>query len=208
MRQTMPPSTTVRPAFVLVLSVVLSLVLLGTCSVVGHDETASDVDPLLLHQLREGHTILLFRHALTDRSASDLDPTARGTCEQQRNLSTDGIEQAHHIGRRLRALDIPVGRTFASPFCRTVDTAEAMTGEATTTDAFLSLTAALDAAGADAITEAGRALIAEQLQSPDVTVVVTHTQNIEALAEVTVGEGDAAVVDASGFVGVVHADEW
>ena len=200
----------------MLLCAVLAAPLLAVCSQV-HDEDAggdrpvdadSGVSDEVLEAVGADGTVLLFRHALTDRSASDADPTARGGCDQQRNLSAEGVQQAALVGQRLDALGVEVQDVFASPFCRTVDTAEAMTGEVTTTDAFLSLTAALDAAGADAITEAGRALIAEQLESADVTVVVTHTQNIEALAGVTVGEGDAAVVDAGGLVGVIHADEW
>ena len=210
-----------RPLLLMLLCAVLAAPLLAVCSQV-HDEDAggdrpvdadSGVSEEVLEAVGADGTVLLFRHALTDRSASDADPTARGGCDQQRNLSAEGVQQAALVGQRLDALGVEVQDVFASPFCRTLDTAEAMTGRVEPTDALLSLTAALDQSGQERIVEAGVALIAQQVAADGVTVMVTHTQNIEALTDLTVEEGDAVVLvdDGTGqpvVVDVVPAADW
>ena len=200
-----------RPLWLLAIAAALSITAVLAASLLAGTSTA--VAPDTLDELRDGGDVLLFRHAITDRSNSDLDPTARGTCAQQRNLSPEGVTQARMVGERLRGLGVPLGEAFASPFCRTMETAEGIVGAATPTDALLSLTAALDAAGATAITEAGADLIEAQLGLDDVTVMVTHTQNIEALTGITVEEGDAVVLTRAPdgeveVVDVVPAADW
>lgn len=206
-----------RPLLVMLLCAVLAVPLLAVCSQVHDGDAAAAVDSAVAEDVRDalhdGHAVLLFRHALTDRSVADADPTARGGCDQQRNLSPEGVQQAALIGERLDDLGVEVTAVFASPFCRTVDTAEAMTGRVEATDALLSLTAALDQAGQDRITEAGAALIAQQVAADGVTVMVTHTQNIEALTGRTVEEGEAVVLvdDGTGqpvVLDVVSAADW
>jgi broad specificity phosphatase PhoE len=52
-------------------------------------------------------------------------------CDNQRLLSAQGRADAAAIGERLRALRLPVGEAFASPYCRTMEHARLMLGTVT-----------------------------------------------------------------------------
>lgn len=196
------------------LAVAFGAVVLLLAALAGGDsagaEASVEVAPELLSELADGGEVLLLRHALTDRSQTDADPQARGGCAQQRNLSPEGVAQAERIGAGMRAAGVPVGEVYVSPFCRTRDTGAALGfGAPVDTDALLSLTSAPDQAGAEATTVALRSLVAEVIGSGDTPLLVTHTQNIEALTGLTVEEGDAVVLSADGSIlGVIPASDW
>ncbi|MBA2307712.1 MAG: histidine phosphatase family protein [Pseudonocardiales bacterium] len=86
----------------------------------------------LLTQLRDGGVIVVFRHAATDRSQLDADdrtgpdagPVDFADCSTQRNLTDAGRADARGIGEAFRALQIPVGEVWTSPYCRSRETAE------------------------------------------------------------------------------------
>lgn len=88
------------------------------------------------------------------------------------------------------------------------DTARAIDPAAATSDALLSLTAVRGPDAIERLTREGSDLIAAQLGGDDLAVLVSHTQNIEALTGWLVDEGDAVVLDASGVVGVIAAEDW
>lgn len=92
------------------------------------EPTAEDV--ALVESLREGGYNIYFRHAETEWSQSDhvQKPGDWTSCdpEQARQLSNRGRESARLIGRSIKALGIPVERVLASPYCRTVETAQLM----------------------------------------------------------------------------------
>ncbi len=191
---------------------VVTVLLLALFSVVGHGNgddvraTAGegpDVPP---------GAVLLMRHALTDQTQTDADPQARGGCAQQRNLSAEGVTQAQRIGRGMA--DLPISAVYASPFCRTVDTAEALdVAPVTVEQALISTTSGLDASAQQSIIDAEFGLILRELGGDDVVVMVTHTQNIEVITGMTVGEGDAVVLvpaATGGFTveGVIPATAW
>ena len=81
----------------------------------------------LLAKLRLGGFSIFFRHSLTpnykDPADKDLDVSLPGDCSHQRNLSAEGIAQAHAIGEAFREQEIPIGIVRASPMCRSYDTA-------------------------------------------------------------------------------------
>lgn len=77
----------------------------------------------LLAALRGGGFVLYFRHADTDWKQNDTRGMNLEDCAAQRNLSDRGRENARAIGAAIRALAIPIGSVFASPLCRTVETA-------------------------------------------------------------------------------------
>lgn len=81
--------------------------------------------------LRKGGYVLYFRHTATDFSKNDAAMTSYTDCANQRLLSPEGRRSAQDIGRRIRALKLPVGEVFASPYCRTMDTATLMLTRAT-----------------------------------------------------------------------------
>lgn len=200
-------------AISLALAVLLTAALTTLFSVLDHGgstEAEVRVDASLLDELADGGEVLLFRHALTDRSQSDADPQFRGGCDQQRNLSPDGVAQAQAIGAGIRSAGLPVGEVYTSPFCRTRDTAaEFGFGAPIETDALLSLTATPGADGTTATTAAAVELIESVIGGDDLVLMVTHTQNIEALTSLTVEEGDAVVLSPDGAIlGVIAASDW
>jgi phosphohistidine phosphatase SixA len=84
----------------------------------------------LLSELRQGGYVLYFRHASTDFGQSDERMDSYEDCAHQRKLTEQGRAEARSIGASIRMLRIPFGRVLASPFCRTVDTAQLAFGRA------------------------------------------------------------------------------
>lgn len=85
----------------------------------------------LLAALRRGGYVVYFRHTATDFSKNDAGMTSYADCDNQRLLSPQGRRDAVEIGKRIRALRLPVGEAYASPFCRTMDHARLMLVEVT-----------------------------------------------------------------------------
>jgi phosphohistidine phosphatase SixA len=84
----------------------------------------------LLSELRKGGYILYFRHTSTDFSQNDEKMKSFEDCANQRKLIDKGRAEARAVGAAVRELGIPVERVLASPFCRTVETAQLMFGHA------------------------------------------------------------------------------
>ena len=84
----------------------------------------------LLAALQHGGYVIYFRHAATDFSQNDEKMKRYEDCADQRNLIDRGRADARAAGAAIRALKIPVERVLASPFCRTVETAQLLFGRA------------------------------------------------------------------------------
>ncbi|HEY6721906.1 MAG TPA: histidine phosphatase family protein, partial [Burkholderiales bacterium] len=84
----------------------------------------------LLAELRKGGYVLYFRHAATDFSQNDERMKGFEDCASQRNLIDKGRADARAVGAAIRELRIPVERVLASPFCRTLETAQLIFGRA------------------------------------------------------------------------------
>jgi len=82
----------------------------------------------LLADLRHGGYVLYFRHTATDFSQNDEKMKRYEDCADQRNLIDKGRADARAAGAAIRELGIPIGRVLASPFCRTVETAQLLFG--------------------------------------------------------------------------------
>ncbi len=85
--------------------------------------TWAEPDPALVQRLREGGYVLYMRHASTDMSRNDSGMSSYEDCENQRNLTDKGREEARAIGAHIERLRIPIGDVLASPYCRTMETA-------------------------------------------------------------------------------------
>jgi phosphohistidine phosphatase SixA len=81
--------------------------------------------------LRQGGYVVYFRHTATDFSKNDATMQSYEDCANQRLLSPQGRREARDIGRSINRLKLPVGEVFASPLCRTMDTARLMLGRVT-----------------------------------------------------------------------------
>lgn len=87
--------------------------------------------PALLAALRTGGYVLYLRHTATDFGQSDTQMSDYANCATQRNLTDAGRDEARAIAVALRALRIPIGTVFASPYCRTMETGRLAFGTAT-----------------------------------------------------------------------------
>src|SRR5437763_387827 len=91
---------------------------------------AAQPDAALVQKLRQGGYVLYLRHASTDFSQNDARMTSYEDCTNQRNLTDKGRAEARALGEQLRRLAIPIGPVYASPFCRTMETARLAFGRA------------------------------------------------------------------------------
>jgi phosphohistidine phosphatase SixA len=185
------------------------LLLLASSSVAS---TSSQSQPLegeaLFTALRSGGFVLFFRHARTDFSQTDTAEKDLNDCAKQRNLSAEGRVQSTAIGAAMRQRRISVSRVLASPYCRTRETARL---------AFptLQLEVTNDLVGG--ISERCAACLRTLLSTAPTpgtnTVLVSHQFNFRDVTDLSLEEGEAAVVQplgASGFrvVARVTSDAW
>ena len=146
--------------------------------------------------LRDGD-IVLYRHALAP-GGGDPPGFKLGDCSTQRNLSDEGRQQARQIGDALRQRlgRLPVGAVWASPWCRTQETARLAfpAAEVTSQAAFASFFEQADREAAS-LAE-GRQLLSGW-RGPGVLVVVTHQVNITGLTRIFPSSGEGVVLRIS-----------
>ncbi len=171
----------------------------------------------LVEALRLGGYAVYFRHAATDWSQADHVEQAGDwtSCDpdRMRQLSEAGRASARRVGVAMRALGIPVDRVFASPYCRTVETAEALgLGPVETTDDVIYLRIADRFGGRDAVVARARARLATPPVPGTNDVYVAHGNVAREATPVYPGEGEAAVFrpDGEGFayVGRLPPEAW
>jgi phosphohistidine phosphatase SixA len=167
--------------------------------------------PQLLAALREGGLVLYFRHASTDFGQNDEQMTGYEDCTRQRNLTAAGRDEARRIGADIKRLGIPVGEVMASPFCRTMETAQLIFGRATATQAVRGGPARSETP--DRYAEL-RKLLATSPQPGTDLAIVSHGNPFVAVAGTPyLAEGEAAVIrplGAQGFVVIarITKDAW
>jgi len=86
--------------------------------------------PQLVAELRKGGYVLYLRHTSTDFSRDDAKMSSFEDCANQRPLTDKGRDEARALAGHIKRLGIPIGRVYASPFCRTVETAMLAFGRA------------------------------------------------------------------------------
>ena len=108
-----------RELFVSVL-ILLGITISG--NVVANDE--------LWSTLAEGGKVLIMRHAPVMQGRENGNSLVRDpSCQKERNLSDEGKLKAVLLGKKFKALHIPVSEVRHSPYCRTTDTARLVFGE-------------------------------------------------------------------------------
>lgn len=172
----------------------------------------------LVRALRDGGYNVYFRHAQTDWSQIDIIVKAGDwtNCDPSRvrQLSDAGRQTARAIGEAMRALRIPVGRVLASPYCRTVETAELMgLGQVETTTDVLNMRVADYVGGHDAVVRSARERLATPPAAGTNTVIVAHGNVARAATPVYPGEAEGVVFRPEGndefsFVGRLTPEEW
>lgn len=88
-------------------------------------------DAALVKALRAGGYVIAVRHAKTDMSQKDYIEFDFNDCSKQRNLDEQGRSEARAVGEAVKALRIPISEVYASPYCRTRETAELIFGRYT-----------------------------------------------------------------------------
>jgi hypothetical protein len=107
--------------------------LLGLLVFLGWGLAALAADPQLVEELRKGGYVLYVRHTSTDFSRDDARMASFEDCANQRPLTDKGRDEARAIAGHIKRLGIPIGTVYASPFCRTVETAMLAFGKAAKT---------------------------------------------------------------------------
>ncbi|MBE1876286.1 trypsin-like peptidase domain-containing protein [Myceligenerans pegani] len=211
-----------------VAAVLAAVLLLGACGGPGDDgeprsrsaetggtspespEPAGQGD--LLDRLREGGLTLVIRHAATDRSDPDDAEVDLDDCSTQRNLSDEGRTEAAMIGDGVADLGIPVGAVWASPYCRSRDTAELAFGRAEVVDGLERLYPVRDERADDRLND--RILAEAPRPGEPNLAIVSHGVYPSVLAPgVSIAEGEAAVYARDGddgfdLIGRLGPREW
>ena len=161
----------------------------------------------LVTALREGGLVLYLRHTETTEGGIDSVSTL-GDCSAQRELSEAGRRDAREIGLAFDDLAVPVARVLASPFCRTVETAELAFDEVRTDDALLALASTGQSqAEQDAAKERVRELLADEPPDGENVVLVGHISNVGPVTGTSPEEGGTVVFRPDGDGGFALAAE-
>jgi broad specificity phosphatase PhoE len=142
--------------------------------------------------LRQDGTVLLLRHALAP-GGGDPDTFRLGDCSTQRNLSEAGRQQAQRFGAHWRAQGWRLGGLWASPWCRTLDTARLAFPD-TPVQAQAVMGSFFQQREQEASQTAAARAALQRWQGPGVLVAVTHQVNITALTGVVPGQGEGVVL--------------
>ena len=167
--------------------------------------------PALVAALRGGGYVLYFRHTATDFSQNDEMMTDHEDCAHQRNLIDRGRADARAIGAAVSALRIPIGDVLASPFCRTIETAQLIFGRATASAALRGGPSGTETPGQYA---ALRALLSSTVPRGTNLVLVAHGNPYRAIfGGAYLAEGEVAVIEPRGkdgflVVARVPQEEW
>jgi broad specificity phosphatase PhoE len=149
--------------------------------------------------LREGGAVALLRHAQAP-GTGDPPGFRLGDCSTQRNLSSEGREQARRIGEQFQANHIPIARVLSSAWCRCLETARLAFGDRV--EPLAALNSFFSTQDADeAQTRAVRALVEGWRAQSGVLVLVTHQVNITALTGLYPAEGEVLVLRPSATAG-------
>ena len=172
----------------------------------------------LVAALRDGGYNIYFRHAATDWTQNDQVTQAGDwdSCDpdRMRQLSEAGRQTAAAVGEAFKALQIPVGQVFASPYCRTIETASYMRlGPVQTTTDIMNLRVAEYFGGTSAIAERTRRRLARRPPAGTNTVLAAHGNVLVTATGVYPQEAEAIVFrpadDGSyAFVARIAPRQW
>lgn len=154
----------------------------------------------LSEKLQTSDYVLLMRHTLAPGVGDPAAYTLQD-CKSQRNLSTEGRQQALVVGQWLRKQGVTWAEVHSSAWCRCKDTAELLNfggfKVATPLASFFD-----EMHQAKARTQALEQFIAEKLKTKGdkALILVTHHVNIHAFMGENIASGDMvlAQVDAQG----------
>ena len=158
-------------------------------------QTQADENNVFWQALQSGGKVVLMQHAKLDDQVGDpfsLDPS----CFIERNLSDEGRQQAQAIGQAFRDHQIKIDNVWASPHCRTKDTAQLAFGQYEIKPE-LRLIRALPEDQANQNMANIKRLIADYTGDGNL-ILVTHRPNIGELIHQRVQPGYVAVIEPLG----------
>ncbi len=170
--------------------------------------------------LRKGGYIIYFRHGRTqlDQVGVETGNRAEGKinfarCESQRNLSDEGRAELKAAGEAFRQAAIPVDKTFASPYCRTKETAAYLVaGMAPGAGMGVQdLPLLADFSQGEGRPERLEQLFSQRPAPGKNTLIVAHGMTLRALTGFAIGEGHALVLQPGNFktiVARIAPNEW
>ena len=199
----MPPRASLAPSLLSLLALVIAPAALAQQG----GEPARELPALqLVDEMRAGGRVLFLRHAATDFTENDSRMAGFEDCAHQRNLVDKGRDDARKIGIAIRALGIPIGRVMASPYCRTVETAELAFGRAEKMNEARYATGEGAERYADLRTQLGTR------PAKGNSVIVGHGTPFYALTGVRLVEGEVAVIQPLDgrfeILGRIKPDAW
>ncbi len=167
----------------------------------------------LINNLKKGGYVIYFQHAKTNPMQRDTQPKNMENCETQRNLSTSGRAQAKSIGDVFTAMNIPVFRVYASPYCRTLNTAKIAFGDVTKTYDLKGIKYAERQESERRVNVLINMLSSIPREADKNTILVSHAENIEKATGYSLREGDALVVlplEKDGFkvIALITSGQW
>ncbi len=174
----------------------VALILLSAAQFWAPAVTATDDVWALLKNPR--HVVLL-RHSNAPQGVSDSNlPESNDmdlkNCSIQRNLDQEGRAQAARIGDEFRKRKLSNVRLFSSQYCRALDTARLTKLGPVNQLPLLNQVAYTDLAGMREAGTKGREFIKKSLAAKQLTILVSHVTNIQAIADVKLDSGEMAVV--------------
>lgn len=149
----------------------------------------------LVEALQEGGLVLYLRHTATEEDAPDGVPT--DPCADQRGLTEAGRADARQLGKSVAELGIEAGRVVASPYCRTVETAELAFGRTDTDDALLPIPSGRTPGTGEAKDQL-RELLSTEPADGAITILVGHVSNLRPVADATPEEGGTVIFRPDG----------
>ncbi|MGB1238690.1 MAG: histidine phosphatase family protein [Pseudomonadales bacterium] len=205
------------------MKVLVNCILIGLVYVSGplFAEQSQPLNPqVLVDKVAAGGHIIYFRHAPTVPKSKDNNQKKANKplsvdyfdCSTQRNLSAHGREVAKALRKALARNAIPVDKVYASPYCRTRETAQTIFDDVELDE---NLAFSLSRSPEDSA-RLGRYL-KEKMQNLKLgqgnTVLVGHSSNIrDGLGVWPKPEGTAAVFSRDGqalnFLGMIKPDDW
>ena len=158
---------------------------------------ADDVWALLK---KPGHVVLL-RHSNAPGSQTESNDMNFKDCSIQRNLDAAGKAQAVRIGDAFRKRGIAKLQLIASQYCRAIETAKLTKLGPVSENPVLNLVYVADLVAKNAALKKSVELI-KKIPPNQLTMLVTHVGNIQAIASTSLEFGEMVVVhlDKSGAV--------
>lgn len=151
----------------------------------------------LWQALGQGGKVVLMRHGAVMQGRGQGNSLLRDpSCQQERNLSREGEQQARRIGERFRQHQVPVAEVRYSPFCRTAATAKLAFDSGHEADE-LGLLEVLPPPQAAAQTAKLKQLIGAYRGDGNL-ILITHEPNINAVSFETMRHADFLVLQPLG----------